>query len=175
MLLIAMFMLILVSASVILSRTSISLEDEPIEGAKLIILHYQDGGNITVLPSTPDGRKLLSACRNVLLHLSAFLICVGEDRYINFIKNKSDYIEIIFEEDRNFTLRADNKYIWPRPINVTARRVLLILSGERMDRVYFGGRWPPELREIMWSCEKANVDSKYFQELVIIANKLKPG
>jgi hypothetical protein len=100
---------------------------------------------------------------------------VEEDRYINFIKNKSDYIEIIFEEDRNFTLRADNKYIWPRPINVTARRVLLILSGERMSRVYFGGRWPPGLREIMWSCEKANVDSKYFQELVIIANKLKPG
>lgn len=36
---------------------------------EVIIVRYEDGTNMTVSPSTPEGDKLISACEDILLNL----------------------------------------------------------------------------------------------------------
>lgn len=138
---------------------SVSLEGK----VELFVVHYENGVNITVYPSTSEGGKLSSACEDVLRNLRGRLKLILPDKDVAVIKDRSEYVEVMLRGTYNFTVYAQD---------ITASRILFILSDEDFKGVVlFDGVDIGE--DILWGNNwKIDVSSRHFQKLVDVVNQL---
>ena len=151
-----------------LSKTSsVSLEGK----VKLFVVHYADGVNLTVDPSTKEGQGLSSACEAVLKNLKGHLRLVLTGEQMRSLKERSTYLDVLLDGEQSFSIYSEfTNPTWP--IEVRASRVLIFLSGEPGLLSFNGGQLPSG--EVIWGDNwKAKVESRQFQELVDMVNKLR--
>jgi hypothetical protein len=87
------------------------------------------------------------------------------------LKERSTYLDVLLDGEQSFSIYSE--FTNPvRPIEVRASRVLIFLSGEPGLVSFNGGQLPS--REVIWGDNwKAKVESRQFQELVDMVNKLR--
>ena len=138
---------------------------------KLFVVHYADGVNMTVDPSTKEGQELSSACEAVLKNLKGHLPLVLTGEQMRSLKERSTYLDVLLDGEQSFSIYSEltNPV---RPIEVRASRVLIFLSGEPGLVSFNGGQLPSG--EVIWGDNwKAKVELRQFQELVDMVNKLR--
>ena len=107
-------------------------------------VHYEDGKNMTVNPSTSNGAKLMSGSEQFMSNLFAQLLWAVSDQEIAIIRNSTEFVEIILKETCNFTFYVRASAVYRTE---TADRMLLILSGSHSGVVLFAR---VEMEEIHW-------------------------
>jgi hypothetical protein len=138
---------------------------------KLFVVHYADGVNMTVDPSTKEGQGLSPACEAVLKNLKGHLRLVLTGEQMRSLKERSTYLDVLLDGEQSFSIYSElTNPTWP--IEVRASRVLIFLSGEPGLVSFNGGQLPSG--EVIWGDNwKAKVESRQFQELVDMVNKLR--
>jgi hypothetical protein len=150
-----------------LATSSISLVGK----VKLFVVHYADGVNMTVDPSTKEGQGLSSACEAVLKNLKGHLPLVLTGEQMRSLKERSTYLDVLLDGEQSFSIYSElTNPTWP--IEVRASRVLIFLGGEPGLVSFNGGQLPSG--EVIWGDNwKAKVESRQYQELVDMVNKLR--
>lgn len=139
---------------------------------EVIIVHHEDGTNMTVHPSTLEGEKLISACENILQNLFGKLLCFFTDEEMTTLKNASTYVEISLRNTYNLTLFYHSREDYPEMVTgfevVQARRMVFFITEEEgLAVVAIDGPY--------WGCWGISKNSKQFLELVNIVNSMYEG
>lgn len=121
-------------------RPHFSLQDK----VETFYVHYENGKNMTIYPSTPEGGKLMSGSEVFMSNLYGQLLWAVSDQQIAIIRNSTEFVEIILKETCNFTFYVRASAVYRTSI---ANRILLIVSGSHSGDVLFAR---VEREEIHW-------------------------
>jgi hypothetical protein len=144
-------------------RPRVSLEGK----VDCFIIHWADGKTITLSPQTPEGKRLAAACEDVISNLDAGLLLMTTDDNVEWMKNRSDYVDVRLKSVYNFTFFCfDSAQLY----NVEAKEILMFVSS--CITVMFDGK--PYGGQVRWGSNfSIGSESKYSQQLRNIVDQLR--
>lgn len=143
----------------LITRPRISLEGK----VESFFVCFEDGENMTILPSISEGSRLSLVCEDFINNLMGQWMWAVSDEEVARAKNSSLYLIVELKDIYNFTFFVDYSNV--NKVE-TANKVLLFLSGSLPNTVLFA---KPETEEYPWG---GSYGSKKFQQLVDVVSEL---